>query len=274
MLVTNKNWQADLHKKNYKTLNTSNASGKKSEANEIIKKTSFLGPKYLFLDGERFRKKFINFITAKKIKVIKIDDNYKANKIKTWAVINPNVYSKKKYYKKQNFKIILAGKKYILLRHEFQKKIKKKNEKRIFISLGVSAVKKLKTNLKNSLKKLGLEIQIAEKYNSNEMIKAIDNASAVICGASVTLHEVWARKRTAVPVYQAKDQARFYKWCKKHFIPVVSSKNKKPFVTARLITLAVKKIIRKKSSHIPQISPNGADVVINKLFFSPGFHKP
>lgn len=237
---------------------------------EILKKTEFLGPKYLFLDGERFRKNFINFITTKGIKIIKIDDNYKANKIKTWAVINPNIYAKKKYYRNKNFKIILAGKKYILLRNNFQKKIRKKSKKHILISLGVSAVKKLKSNLKNSLKKLGVKIELAKKYNANEMIKAIDDASAVICGASVTLHEVWARKRTAVPVYQAKDQARFYKWCKKHFIPVVSSKKKKPSYTASFITLAIKKTLRKKSDYIPQITPNGADMVIKKLFFTPG----
>ena len=52
------------------------------------------------------------------------------------GVINPNIYANKKNYP-SNIKA-WAGKKYILLRKEFKKKLKRQNKKNIFLCLGVA----------------------------------------------------------------------------------------------------------------------------------------
>lgn len=162
----------------------------------------------------------------------------------------------------------MAGKKYILIRQEFQRKSKKKKPKksRILISLGISATRILITKIKKEIKRIGLPVRIAKKYNAIQMVDAIDTATAVICGASVTLHEVWARGRLAIPIYQAKDQIRFQKWCKNRCIPVLTSMKKNDHHTARMISKTVKKILLKKPKIIPKISPYGADKVVENLF--------
>lgn len=259
-------WQAELKKKKFETLHTDELSGDQSEAVEILEKTKPLNPNYLFLDGERFNKNFVNLLTKANLKIIKIDDNYKANNLQIWAVVNPNIYAKTKYYKKSNFKKVLAGQKYILLRQEFQKKTKEKNKNQILVALGVAAKKNFITVLKSNLNKFGFNVQIAKKYNASEMVKAIDAASAVICGASVTLHEVWARGKMAIPIYQAKDQALFYKWCKNQCISVVSSKqNQKRYLKKKIKQISYL-AQNKTQNFIPKVSPYGADMVIEKLF--------
>lgn len=257
-----------MHKKKIDTIHTTNESGNKSEAMEILKKTGYLNPNYLFIDGGRFNKSFINFLKRNKIKIIKIDDNYKADKIKTWAIVNPNIYAKKNSYRRTSCKKIFAGKKYVLLRPEFQAKPRKEKKTKILISLGVSAGQKLVMMLIRNLKNLGFKVEIAKKYNAAQMVKAIDTSSAVICGASVTLHEVWTRKKIAIPIYQAKDQVQFYKWLKKRSFPVFTFKKNQESSLAYAITKKIDAILKNKLKTFPKIGPRGADMVIKKLFFA------
>jgi len=185
-----------------------------------------------------------------------------------WAVVNPNIYAKKNLYIKNKFIKILAGKEFIILRKAFKKKLTKKNKgkQQILVSLGVSATKTLTSIIKNGLNKLGFKVQIANKYNSFKMVREIDAASAVICGASVTLHEVWARKRSAIPIYQAKDQARFYKWCKEHDISILIFRKNQDAYKAQAILQMVLKTLQEKPKPLPWISPSGADKIVKNLF--------
>lgn len=267
LLTTNNFWETKLKNKHFnKIIHIKNTTGEKSEAKEILKKTKLIKPSHLFLDGDRFKNSLVKHFVKSKVKIVKIDDNYKAKKGKLWAVINPNIYAKKYFYSEGTFKKVLVGKKYILLRREFQKKIfKRKNKNRILISLGVSAKKSLIQLLKKYLKKFGWQVSIARNLNTKDMVKAIDRASLVICGASVTLHEVWSRKTAAIPIYQARDQVRFQKWCKEKSIPVASSINK-PFHQTAQSVARIFRNLNTKPLTIPKIKTNGADEVIKKLF--------
>lgn len=267
ILVSNNLWLTELNNKKFKTINIKNVSGSNSEANEIIKLTKEIRPEYLFLDGARFRKNFLEKFEKQGTKTIQIDDNYKANQSTSWAVLNPNIYAKKELYEAQRFGKILAGPEYILLREEFKRKgIQKRKTGIVLLALGVTGKEELLRSVKNEIMKFGLKVVIADKFNAAQMVDAIDSASLVICGASVTLHEVWARARNAIPVYQAEDQLLFKEWCLDNSIPFATSiKTKKNIVVNRIIKL-VEENQKRKSIILPQVNCAGADSAIKDLF--------
>ena len=97
----------------------------------------------------------------------------------------------------------------MLLRKEFERPIKPIKKKSIFVSLGTAASDNIISIIDHLAKEYEFSVILSGGFSVNEMIDAIDNSLFTICGASVTLHEVWRRNTIALPVYQVKDQFHF-----------------------------------------------------------------
>lgn len=267
ILVSNKFWLCELNNKNFKTINIRNISGGNYEADEIVKLTLEIRPEYLFLDGARFKRCLLEKLKRQGIRIILIDDNYKANQLTSWAVLNPNIYAKKELYETQKFRKILAGSDYILLREDFKATcIQKRKNGIVLMALGVSGKEELLRSVKSQIMKLGLKVVIADKFNAAQMVNAIDSASIVICGASVTLHEVLARGRYAIPVYQSYDQRLFMEWCLQNSIAIATTLNSTIDSSVKCIIKLVKEYLKSKSEQHLEISSNGANNAVRDLF--------
>ena len=267
ILISDRLWEEELKNKKIKTLKLENVGGNKSEAKEILQLTEEIKPEYFVLDGTRFGVKFLKTLKERSAKTILVDDNYEANKSASWAVINPNIYAKKELYNKTLFGKILAGPDYILLRQDFQAKLtQRKKTGVVLLALGVSGNEDLLGSLKRKIMEIGLKVVIAKKFSAAQMIESIDLASLVVCGASVTLHEVWARARNAIPVYQAKDQLLFKEWCLENSIPLAITINTNTDSAVKCIMKLVEENLKRDSVHLPEINFAGADNAVNKLF--------
>jgi len=267
ILISDRLWEKELKNKKVKTLKLENVGGNKSEAGEIFQLTKKIRPEYFVLDGARFGVKFLKTFKERSAKTILVDDNYEANKSESWAVINPNIYAKKELYNKNLFERILAGPDYILLRQDFQTKLTQRRKTGVvLLALGVSGNEDLLGSLKRKIMEIGLKVVIAKNFSAARMIESIDSASLVVCGASVTLHEVWARARDAIPVYQAKDQMLFKEWCLENSIPFATTINTKTDFAVKCIMKLVEENLKKDSVHLPEINFAGADNAVNKLF--------
>lgn len=267
ILISDRLWEEELKNKKIKTLKLENVGGNKSEADELFQLTEEIRPEYFVLDGTRFGVKFLETFKERSAKTILVDDNYEANKSVSWAVINPNIYAKKELYNKTHFEKILAGPDYILLRKDFQAKLTEKKETGVvLLALGVSGNEDLLGSLKRKIMEIGLKVEIARNFSAAQMIESIDLASIVVCGASVTLHEVWARARNAIPVYQAEDQLLFKEWCLEKSIPYATSINTSTDSSVKCIMKLVEENLKRDSLLLPEINCAGADNAVNKLF--------
>ena len=136
----------------------------------------------------------------------------------------------------------------------------------VLLALGVSANDALLALLKARVEELGFESRVAKNLTANEMVAAIDSSAVVVCGASVTLHEVWARSRTAIPVYQVRDQELFWKWCIQQSIPAIISLD----TAADIVTDRVAKVLADIRDGNPCqqmiVDQNGGDRVVDKVF--------
>lgn len=209
--VTNPQWEAVLKERRIKTIVLSQASGDENEAKELINKVE----KYLkviklfFCDGNRFKNSYLSRIKKYIKKSVLIDDLGFPKRDEAEIVWNPNIYAAPSLYCNWGNIQIFAGRECVLLRKEFERPIKPIKKKSIFVSLGISASDNLNSVIDKLANKHQLSVIRSDGFSVNEMIDAIDNSLLIICGASVTLHEVWRRNSIALPVYQAEDQFLF-----------------------------------------------------------------
>lgn len=178
---------------------------------------------FIVLDGDRFDPHYVELLKQNNIRSVILDDVARVNRENAWAVINANIYATDDLYKGWNIKKYL-GSRYLLLRQPMLSPNKGASVKnQILIALGVMMGHKGTREIESRLKQQGYTSQVAVGLSPDQMVKAIDAAHLIICGASVTLHEVWTRHRLALPVYQAKDQILFHEFLKKNNLPQVVS---------------------------------------------------
>ncbi len=209
--ITNLQFEAELKKRRIKTTILSQTSGDENEAKELINKVEgYLDQIKLFIcDGNRFGNSFLRSIKKFFKKNILIDDLGLPVRDQAKIVWNPNIYAAPSLYNNWGNIQIFAGRQYLLLRKEFERPIKPIKKDSIFVSLGVAASDKIIPIVDEMAKKHEISVIRSDGFSVNQMIDAIDNSLLTICGASVTLHEVWKRNTIALPVYQVKDQSLF-----------------------------------------------------------------
>lgn len=209
--ITNLHWEAELKKRRIKTIVLSQISGDENEAKELINKVeSYLDQIKLFIcDGNRFGNSFLKSIKKCFKKNILIDDMGLTVRDQADIVWNPNIYAVPSLYNNWGNIQIFAGRQYLLLRKEFERPVKPIKKESIFVSLGVTASDKIISIVDEIAKKHEISVIRSDGFSVNQMIDAIDNSLLTICGASVTLHEVWKRNSIALPIYQVKDQSLF-----------------------------------------------------------------
>ena len=228
LLYSNKTWGKQLSI-DYNCNYLLSQSGTMDEAKELLKRNPL--PKdqnnYIFCDGNRFLNSFFKEIKLENLKTILLDDLGFPIRDNLDCVVNPNLYANLELYSNWKTKIF-AGSSNVLLREEFFQPTKKFKLKRsILISLGTSNTVELIRLIEQKLISDGFIVRIAINFSAKQMIEAIDEASFVICGASVTLHEVIARKRIPIPIYQVEDQILFVKYLGEKKRPFVNGLNRK-----------------------------------------------
>ena len=209
--ITNLHWEAELKKRRIKTIILSQTSGDENEAKELIDKVEgYLDQIKLFIcDGNRFGNSYLSMTKKFFKKNILVDDLGFPVRDQIDYVWNPNVYASSSLYNNWKNIQLFVGKQYVLLRKEFERQIKPTNKDSIFLSLGVAASDSIISIIHQLAKEHGFFVVQSDNFSVDEMIDAIDQSLITICGASVTLHEVWSRNTIALPVYQAKDQSLF-----------------------------------------------------------------
>ena len=162
-----------------------------------------------FCDGNRFGNSYLGITKKFFKKNVLIDDQGLHKRDQAEIVWNPNIYASSSLYSNwENIKLFI-GEKYVLLRKEFERPINHIKKKSIFVSLGIAASDKIISIIDYLAKEYEFSVILSNDFSVDEMIDAIDNSLLTICGASVTLHEVWRRNTIALPVYQVKDQFHF-----------------------------------------------------------------
>ena len=239
-VVTNNEWQKELNSLRIKTVRLVNCSGDLLEATELINqcKETIDSVKLFICDGNRFSSSYLTKIKYSFHKVVLIDDLGSPVRDEVDYVWNPNIYANQGFYDKWKTKNYYCGVQYLLLRKEFYQAEYKVEKKSVFISLGKASSKVLVSTIERVIRKLGFSVIISNNFTVNEMIKAIDDSYVTICGASVTLHEVWMRNAFALPVYQAADQIHFMAFLKSkgiHFLDILDNDIKKTEAKLSLI---------------------------------------
>lgn len=209
--ITNLKWQEELSKRKIKTVVLSQTSGDENEGKELINKAKgYLDHIQLFFcDGNRFGNNYLKSIKKRFKKTVLIDDLGFPIRDQAEIVWNPNIYATPSFYNNWKNIQLYVGEQYVLLRKEFESPIMPIKKEFIFLSLGISGSEFIIYTIDKLAKKYGLSVMKSDNFSVNEMIDAIDQSLLTICGASVTLHEVWSRNKIALPVYQAKDQIHF-----------------------------------------------------------------
>lgn len=223
--ITNLQWEAELKKRRIKTIVLSQTSGDENEAKELVSKVKdYMDEIKLFIcDGNRFGNSYLSSIKKFFKKNILIDDLGLNIRDQAEIVWNPNIYAAPSLYSNWKNIQIFAGRQYVLLRKEFKRPIKPIKKESIFISLGGAASDKIISILDELAKKYKFSVIRSDGFSVNEMIDAIDNSLLTICGASVTLHEVWRRNSIALPVYQVKDQVLFKQFLTENKIDFINT---------------------------------------------------
>ncbi len=209
--ITNLQWQAELSKRKIKTVVLSQTSGDEKEAKELIKKTEAHLDKIqlFFCDGNRFGNNYLSSIKKIFKKTVLIDDLGFPIRDQAEIIWNPNIYASSSLYKNWKKIKLFTGEEYVLLRKEFDRPIKSAKKQSIFVSLGIAASDNIISIIDQLAKEYKFSVMLSDNFSVNEMIDAIDQSLLTICGASVTLHEVWRRNTIALPVYQVRDQFYF-----------------------------------------------------------------
>ena len=191
--ISEHRWKDELERKGIDTVKITNPSGDVNEANELL---NLLEPrlqavKLLFIDGNRFKNSYISKLKLSIQKIILIDDLGSPVRDSAKHVWNPNVYANSKLYNKWNGLNYFLGAKYLLLRKEFFKSRNQNKEKLIFVSIGGVFSNMLSDTIKIAIKSFGYSFVFARNFSADKMVESIDKSELTICGASVSLHEVW-----------------------------------------------------------------------------------
>ena len=200
-----------MKKRNIKVIFLYQTSGDKYEAKELINKTKeyLVDIQLFFCDGNRFSNSYLAITKKFFKKNILIDDLGLPVRDQADIVWNPNIYASSFLYNNwKNIKLIV-GEQYILFRKEFERPINQVKKKSVFVSLGITASDKILSYIDQLAKKYKFSVTRSDRFSVDKMIDTIDNSLFTICGASVTLHEVWRRNSIALPFYQEKDQSLF-----------------------------------------------------------------
>ena len=199
---------------------------------------------FIVLDGDRFDLNYLNLLNSNQIRTVILDDVAKFVRNNAWRLINPNIYASEQLYQGWNIKTYL-GEDYVLLREAFLTESHMKPiENKVLLALGVMMDEDSTFELARRLNETGFSTKIAKGFTPEQMVDEIDSSALIICGVSVTLHEVWSRNRIALPVYQAKDQILFHEYLKAKNIPQVISINKSKIEVVNDIVLMTKKIAK------------------------------
>ncbi len=212
--ITNHEWGAILKKRNIKVIFLYQTSGDQYEAKELINKTKeyLVDIQLFFCDGNRFSNSYLAITKKFFKKNILIDDLGLPVRDQADIVWNPNIYASSFLYNNWKNIRLIVGEQYILFRKEFERPINQVKKKSVFVSLGITASDKILSSIDQLAKKYKFSVTRSDRFSVNKMIDAIDNSLFTICGASVTLHEVWRRNSIALPFYQVKDQSLFKKF--------------------------------------------------------------
>lgn len=271
--ITNLQWQAELSKRKIKTIVLSQTSGNEKEAKELIKKTEqYQNNIELFLcDGNRFENSYLSKIKKFFNKTVLIDDLGFPIRDEADIVWNPNIYASSSLYKNWKNIKLFAGEKYILLRKEFDRPVKSFKKQSIFISLGIAASNNIISIIEQLAKEYKFSVILSDNFSVNDMIDAIDQSLLTICGASVTLHEVWRRNTIALPVYQANDQIYFKQFLEDKQIDFVNildeneTQIKNNFI--QLFNKYFNQEPFKNNNHVKMGSiKNNSNLIINELY--------
>jgi hypothetical protein len=219
---------------------------------------------FIILDGDRFNLNYLNLLNSNHIKTVILDDVAKIKRNTAWRVINPNIYATKDLYKGWDVKSYLGGE-YVFLRDAFLKDYNSQPIKnKVLLALGVMMDQKSTIHLAEKLNAAGFLTKIAIELTPDEMVNEIDTSELIICGVSVTLHEVWCRNRIALPVYQAKDQVLFHEYLKMKDIPQVISINRSKSDVVDDLVLMVNKMFENLQPQINFDKPQ-TDLLFNEL---------
>ncbi|MCE9619619.1 MAG: hypothetical protein K8R92_06895 [Planctomycetes bacterium] len=266
MLAGDLEWSRELSKDGLHAEPLSEVGGDATEARQLAGAAKRLAATHVVLDGGRFVPGFVKALAESGIRVVLVDDTARADVSAAWAVINPNIYATKSLYTHPHPDRIFAGPDYILLRPPFLKpRSAPTSSAVVLLAMGVSASDALLADLTARIETLGMKPVVARNKSAVEMAAAIDASEVVICGASVTLHEVWARTRKAIPVYQARDQELFWKWCAGLSIPTAVSLDRETGDVAKAIADLLGKIRDGRAAPQPVVDLGGGDRIVEQV---------
>ena len=267
ILTSDSAWSRELENDALLTELLPDVSGDADEASQIAGAMKRSNATHVVVDGGRFTPAFVKMLSDLKLRVVAVDDTARADIPDAWALINPNIYASKDLYSHPWPERVFAGPDYILLRPPFLIPLAKPAVSAVvLLALGVSANDALLALLKARVEELGFESRVAKNLTANEMVAAIDSSAVVVCGASVTLHEVWARSRTAIPVYQVRDQELFWKWCIQQSIPAIISLDTAADIVADRVAKVLADIRDGNPCQQMIVDQNGGDRVVDKVF--------
>jgi spore coat polysaccharide biosynthesis predicted glycosyltransferase SpsG len=266
LFISDGDWYSDLVRQGIAVSMLYESSGDADEIRSMLSELKKQRISFLIIDGYRFGPEFISKLNEEGVLCAVIDDTAEIPKTSAWRVINPNIYATDEIYSRDWQIKSYTGANYILLREPFINQREAPLEKGVIsLSLGVSAGKELINLLTRELNLQGFNVVNAVNLDSSGMVSLIDRSELIICGASVTLHEVWARNRFALPVYQVRDQLRFSRYLRKLGVPYVESINRSAIDVCRDIMNIFNKTRTLNIKIDTPINRNGADWVLSSL---------
>lgn len=266
VLASDGNWSNELAGDGIRSELLIQTSGDADEARLLADAAKRIRATHVVLDGGRFVPAFVKSLSDFGVRVVLVDDTASADVSAAWAVVNPNIYATGSLYSHPHPERVFAGPDFILLRPPFLKPLTAPSSSAIvLLAMGISAGDALLKILIDRIEGLGLKPVVAQRMSANEMAAAIDASAAVVCGASVTLHEVWARAKKAVPVYQARDQQLFWKWCAANSIPTAVSLGVAPGAVVNGIAQILGEILAVGSSEQPVVHMGGGDRIVEQV---------
>ena len=266
IFVSDSDWYSELVRQGIAVSMLYESSGDAEEIKEMLTELKKRLISFFIIDGYRFGPEFIRKLNVEGVLCAVIDDTAEIPKTSAWRVINPNIYATDEIYSRDWQIKSYTGANYIILREPFINQRETPLEKGLIsLSLGVSAGTELINLISKELNLLGFYVVNAVNLDSSEMVSLIDRSELIICGASVTLHEVWARNRVALPVYQVRDQLQFSRYLRKLGVPYVESINRNMIDVCGDIINIFKKTRTLNIKIDTPINRNGADWVLSSL---------
>lgn len=274
IISSTRQWFEYLKLNNFSTVlvdTNYNPSEEIDAINELFQSYSI---EFILLDGDRYDRNYIDLLNSVNIKSLILDDVAKEKRSNAWRLINPNIYATHDLYHGWNIKTYL-GRDFLILRESFLKETTNHPVKnKILLAMGVMMSNEATEHISKKLNDAGYSTVIAIGLTPEQMVEEIDSSSLIICGASVTLHEVWTRHRIALPVYQAKDQILFHEFLKKNNLPQVVSINRSETETIDEIVILAQQTIKSNHAQIQLTRPHLDELFkelvrdINKNFIS------